>query len=449
MKSPFKFLDAFELRDRAEFFGRDEEIDQLYRMVNKNRLVLVYGQSGTGKTSLVQCGLASRYDATDWLPVFVRRGAGMMASFAEALGKVLNRTLTSVTPADIDAAYAIYLRPLYLIFDQFEELFILGSLEEQQQFVEMIATLHQAELPCRILFIIREEYLGALYNFEKTMPTLFDRRLRVEPMSAVKVAAVLSQSFERFHISLEAPAQNLSQIIEKVSEKRAGVQLPYLQVYLDLFWQEDFGRTYPQGAPAGDGYPALEFDTREIEAFGEIGDVLGRFLARQRRELQDRLATLLPGAAGTEINRLLDVFVTEEGTKRPVTLERRGDEVTLGNVPAAALDDIPNPLLFAGLDLLERSRLLRVAGNQAELAHDALAALIDRERSAEQRQRNEVNQRLRHAWREYQLTGGQDYHPSEKLVLDTGALLEQLRLPPELLQFYEMSRRAVEDRKHD
>ncbi|MEO6038229.1 MAG: hypothetical protein ABIQ93_07450, partial [Saprospiraceae bacterium] len=436
MKSPFKFLDAFDLRDREAFFGRDEEIDQLYRMIHKNRLMLVYGQSGTGKTSLVQCGLAGRYDATDWLPLFIRRGTDLNQSLAEALAKVLNKPVESVRPATIDAVYGVYLRPLFLIFDQLEELFILGKPEEQQQFIQTIAALHGAELPCRILFIIREEYLAALYEFEQTIPSLFDRRLRVEPMSAAKVHSVLSQSFERFGITLEDPEQNLRQIIDNISAGRAGIQLPYLQVYLDLLWQEEFARRYPENGPAPDtGFPPLHFSTQEIEAFGEIGDVLGRFLERQRIELQQRLKADFPTVSGNEINRLLDVFVTEEGTKRPVTVERHDQSVVLSNIPAGAVDDIPAPVQAAALQLLEQSRLLRSEGQQTELAHDALAALIDGERSAEQRQINELNKRLRNALHEYRLNGGQEL-PTRKLLLDTQELLEKLRLSPELLDFY-------------
>lgn len=442
MKSPFKFLDAFDLRDRDVFFGRDEEIDQLYRMVHKNRLVLVYGQSGTGKTSLVQCGLAGRYDATDWLPLFIRRGVDLNRSFAEALSGVLNQPLEVVTPGAIDEAYGRYLRPLYLIFDQLEELFILGKAEEQEQFIRTIAELHRAELPCRILFIIREEYLAALYEFEKTIPSLFDRRLRVESMNAGKVKDVLRRSFERFAITLEAPEDNLRQIIDNVGAGRAGIQLPYLQVYLDLLWQEEFARTptvpavsAAENPTEAEGFPALRFDTKEIEVFGEIGDVLGRFLERQRLELQERLKEMFPDATGNEINRILDVFVTEEGTKRPVTVERQGHTVVLGNIPAGTLDDLPAPVLYAALDLLERSRLLRITGHQAELAHDALAALIDQERTDEQRKLNEVNQRLRNALLEYQLYGSQEL-PSKRLLFDTQELLDKLRLSPELLDFY-------------
>ena len=87
--SPFKLLDAYTAADKTAFWGRDEEIADLYGMVTKNRLMLVYGQSGTGKTSLVQCGLASRFDLTDWYPVFVRRQNDLNQSLETALAGIL------------------------------------------------------------------------------------------------------------------------------------------------------------------------------------------------------------------------------------------------------------------------------------------------------------------------------------------------------------------------
>ena len=66
MKSPFKFLESYSIKDRDVFFGRDKEIDTLYSLVYKTPLTLLYGLSGTGKTSIIQCGLANRFEGPDW-----------------------------------------------------------------------------------------------------------------------------------------------------------------------------------------------------------------------------------------------------------------------------------------------------------------------------------------------------------------------------------------------
>src|SRR5437764_15063593 len=84
-KYPFKFLDSYGKEDTAIFFGRDEEINALYEMVYQSPILLVYGASGTGKTSLIQCGLASRFQSHDWLPLTIRRGSNINVTFEKAL----------------------------------------------------------------------------------------------------------------------------------------------------------------------------------------------------------------------------------------------------------------------------------------------------------------------------------------------------------------------------
>ncbi len=67
-REPFKFLDAYTKEDGDIFFGRDAEAEELHPRVFQSRLLLVYGPSGTGKTSLIQCGLGSQFDEADWFP---------------------------------------------------------------------------------------------------------------------------------------------------------------------------------------------------------------------------------------------------------------------------------------------------------------------------------------------------------------------------------------------
>ena len=62
--SRFKFLDPYGKGDEKifGFFGRDGETLALYDLVMRTNLVLLYGVTGVGKSSLVRCGLASRID---------------------------------------------------------------------------------------------------------------------------------------------------------------------------------------------------------------------------------------------------------------------------------------------------------------------------------------------------------------------------------------------------
>ncbi|MFN0033647.1 MAG: NACHT domain-containing protein [Saprospiraceae bacterium] len=447
MKSPFKFLDAYTADDRNQFWGREEEIDALYGMVAQNRLILVYGQSGTGKTSLVQCGLASRFDSTDWLPLFVRRQGDLNRSLDARLAQALGQPGIESPAAALESLYETFLRPPYLIFDQLEEVFVLGSLEEQQQFANTIRGLLHASVPCRILFIIREEYLAQLYATERTLPTLFDRRLRVEPMSAAKVRGVLTSSFERFNIAVQPPAEDtLGQIIDNISGGKAGIQLPYLQVYLDTLYREDFVRNYPNAMPGEGGtWQPVEFTREEVKAVGKIENVLERFLREQQERLQKELEAKFGSATAEDaVRKVLDTFVSDEGTKRPIGYEQKGETLVLDRAAATLFEPLQAELVAYVCRALEQARLLRFDDHHIELAHDALAHLIDNQRTTEQRRLRDALNRLQSSYREHGESG--EYLTRRQLnSLEDVLPILATRLSAEMKDFVEKSRaRALE-----
>lgn len=300
------------------------------------------------------------------------------------------------------------------------------------------------KLPCRVILVIREEYLGQLYPLEREIPTLFDHRLRIEPMNNTRVQEVLEKSFEKFNITLETPAAELRQtIINNVSAGKSGIQLPYLQVYLDMLYREDYQANYGD-RERGEELPPLEFTFREIEDFGKIDDVLDKFLREQTEVLQEALATAHPGLPANVVRLALDAFVTEDGTKRPVFLQTHEGELRPETPFKALFPEIAPLVLTDCLRRLEQSRLLRITENSAELAHDSLAALIDRQRTDEQRQRNEVKRRITAAHLEQEKTG---VWPTERQLLSMEEFLPKIRLAPHLEQFVQHSYAEVEQRK--
>src|SRR5262249_1627313 len=58
--SPYRGLSTFQERDADAFFGRDAEVTELVQILGQERLVAVVGDSGSGKSSLLQAGLAHR-----------------------------------------------------------------------------------------------------------------------------------------------------------------------------------------------------------------------------------------------------------------------------------------------------------------------------------------------------------------------------------------------------
>ena len=57
--NPYPGLRAFEAEEDHLFFGREKEVDELLRRLRSTRFLAVVGTSGSGKSSLVRCGLIS------------------------------------------------------------------------------------------------------------------------------------------------------------------------------------------------------------------------------------------------------------------------------------------------------------------------------------------------------------------------------------------------------
>lgn len=321
LKNPFKFLDAYQKEDKQRFFGRKKETAQLFNAVQNSNLVMVYGGSGTGKTSLVNCGLGNKYLDSDWLPIYVRHKNDIIKSMKREI-RARFRDPAAFNPEEplrhaVRRLYLEHFRPIYLIFDQFEELYILGSKAEQQQFHRTVSDLLQAGLQCKILLIIREEYLAYLTEFEKTVPSLFDNRLRIEKMSDRNLARVVTGTCRYGNIRLEEPRKVVPAILANLRSKREGVDLSNLQVYMDRLWRKDIERQEQQGKAVEE----VVFDMDLIQSVGKMENVLSDFLDEQLAGVEEGLRKRgIQQADGLPLE-VLFTLVTEDATKRNMELD--------------------------------------------------------------------------------------------------------------------------------
>ena len=379
-KSPFKFLDAYTAQDKDRFFGRELEQQRLIELLFRSRLMLVYGQSGTGKSSLIQCGLTKVMSPSDYFPVLIRRRANLLTSIQTAVGSLLDR------PDDTDVLDLVtrlsryVMRPVYLIFDQFEELFISGDLTEQTAFFALLKALYELSAPVKLLLVIREDYIAYLYPYEDSLPNLFDFRLRLEPMSEKNLQAVIVGTCRAAEIQLKDEEQTVHLIIDNNKSPKNPFQLPYLQVYLDRLW-----RTV-QTSQLTSVTASIIFDSALVLGVGKIDDVLTQFVDDQVQDISSQLSDEEHPA----VKLLLETLVTYEGTRRECS------------VATLSIETGYSPALIRQIGTaLEASRILQCDDWVYELAHDSLAKVIDKGRSTEQRQINNILQRLNEAWQEY------------------------------------------------
>src|SRR5450432_2991557 len=71
-QNPWLGLVSFTEETRGYFHGREEEVGELGRRVQRKLLTILFGQSGLGKTSILQAGLVPRLRPEGFCPVYVR-----------------------------------------------------------------------------------------------------------------------------------------------------------------------------------------------------------------------------------------------------------------------------------------------------------------------------------------------------------------------------------------
>jgi hypothetical protein len=69
-------IQPFSRDYRSVFFGRSDDIEGLYKYLNVNKLTVLHGKSGLGKSSLLNAGLIPKFEENNnFLTVFVRFGS--------------------------------------------------------------------------------------------------------------------------------------------------------------------------------------------------------------------------------------------------------------------------------------------------------------------------------------------------------------------------------------
>lgn len=326
-QSPFKFLDAYRKEDKEIFFGRDEEISKLYQLVLASRLVLVYGFSGIGKTSLIRCGLENKFESSDWLPLFIRRSQNIM----DALDLEIQQAAHSAIPfSKIDEfgdenpvsiseklklLYLDHYKPVFLIFDQFEELFILANKAERAAFFQALKEILASDLQVRVILSMREEYIARLSSYEEILPNIFENRMRLESMSRENIKTVIRNSCDAHDIVLTDGEHIIDRMLENLINPEEVLELSNLQIYLDRLYEE----ANKLGKPIAFSLPLLG-------KVGKLRHFLSDFLKGQIDALENQLYQRGVSEKGIPFELLFEL-TTEEKTKRSVEVPKVLDRI--------------------------------------------------------------------------------------------------------------------------
>ncbi|MFG2777642.1 hypothetical protein ACGFY7_07220 [Streptomyces prunicolor] len=367
---PYRGLVRFEPGDEELFFGRERLVGELLELVYEHRLAMVFGASGSGKSSLLRAGLIPR----------LRRRVQ-----EEGCAAVLRVLTPGATPA---ATHGHLLAPgdgepdSWVVVDQFEEIFTLcRDQEERARFIELLLAAREPRSRLRVVIAVRADFYARCAEHRGLVDASREAHLLVGPMDAAELreAVVRPAAAAGLLVERELTARIIDEVVE-----RPGA-LPMLSHALLETWHRRHGRTLT------------------MAAYDAAGGVCGAIAATAER-LYDSLSPAQARTARRVLLRLVEPGQGTTDTRRPV---RR-----------AELED-SDPELCEVVERLAHARLLTVDADCVELAHEALINSWPRLHSWVEEDR----ERLRH---HRSLT--QAAQTWEELGRDTGTLYRGNRL---------------------
>jgi hypothetical protein len=232
----FLGLHSYTEAQSKSFFGRDNETEALTSLIQLNTLTIVFGRSGTGKTSLLNAGVFPRLRKNFCLPFrirldFTENSEDLVTQVKKVLKKEIDTYGFKVEsyPSNETLWEYFHKEPLWksvtpiLVFDQFEEVFTLAksnlrfAATELPLFWQEMSDLIENNIPeklkskflnqkdevgynykkqkVKIVFSFREEYLPEFESITGKIPSLKFSRFRLLPMNGNQAYEVITKTW--------------------------------------------------------------------------------------------------------------------------------------------------------------------------------------------------------------------------------------------------------------
>lgn len=335
-QSPYKGLVSFDEPDRDLFYGRDRAIEALRAKAVDNKLLVVSGASGTGKSSVIKAGLLPllRDDGYRILDV-IRPGAHPIAALNKALSQL------KADSSGADSTHTSSASAAVLLIDQFEEVITrCEDPQERNDFDKGLAELLDDTRIHKLILTIRSDF----------EPQLSDGALKakwqqgkyvVPPFSIEELKeVVLLPTIQE--VLIFDPPDLVDIIVEEVVQSPGA--LPLLSYTLNELYE-----AYRTSGRQDRALTKADYDT--------LGGVMGSL-----RTKADAVYAQLPPASQDIMRKIMLRMISVEG-------ELAGKRVAIDDlVYTDSLQNTVNQVI----ELLVDARLIVKGKNYIEPAHDAL-----------------------------------------------------------------------------
>ncbi len=300
----------------GQFFGRQRDIQDLYERIMLEKLVVVFGKSGYGKSSLLNAGILPKLmhpPAADkrFLPVVVRFTPYTAAASVSPVSILLDRlpaTAKDPSPGTDTTLWHTFKAcqqsgyHFVLLFDQFEEFFTY-PLEQQVEFREQLAELLYTGIPQTVrdqwetlseeekkrfsetldvhaVFAIREDRLSWLNSLREALPAILHQRYEIKGLTdeqareAIIGPAALPQAPDfacpPFSYSTDALDTLLAELKKNAGNPGGSQPQHRIEAFLLQICCEDIERRMIERA--GQGHPTTMVTKADLPRFERIYD---------------------------------------------------------------------------------------------------------------------------------------------------------------------------------
>jgi hypothetical protein len=388
-------LQSYTEEQAAIFFGRDDEIDRLTNLIKANTLTIVFGRSGTGKTSLLNAGVFPRLRKDYCLPFRIRLefnedSPSLVTQIRQVLKTEIDKYGFTVDayPKEETLWEYFHREPLWrsvtpiLIFDQFEEIFTLAKKSarfdttERDVFWQELADLIENSIPeslketflddkesmgfnykvpkAKVLFAFREEFLPEFESITAKIPSLKYSRFRLLPMNGNQAYEVVTKTWKS-NISA-AQAHKIVEFFANGDDQRQAYEVMTIEPSL---LSQVCALIDRERLKEGSSKISPEFLNRYSKEF-ILRSIYDEALAESNAAVGGAGVALL---AAKPVNVFVEEhLITDEGYRTKYVLSENDSR------------------LKAGIHVLKSKYFVRGEGRSIELTHDVLTPMIKKDR---------------------------------------------------------------------
>ena len=215
--NPYPGLRPFKYEESHLFFGREKQIKEVIEKLTKNRFVGIFGTSGIGKSSFINCGIfpalcknikPDSY-SSKWEVITLCPGTAPIQNLANAFSE--NKTaLTYLTNIENSMGLVELIKSnnsngssnFLLFIDQFEELFRFNNHNKKAQkealnFIKLITNaIQQSEILIYVIIAMRSDFIGECSAHPTLTSIINNSQFLIPQMTRLeKKTAILSPIF--------------------------------------------------------------------------------------------------------------------------------------------------------------------------------------------------------------------------------------------------------------